>query len=347
MKSRVFFIYALGAYAAGTASIAYIAGFLAEVAVPKGIGPKGMGDGDATSLWAAVLVDAVLVGLFGLHHSLAARASFKRRWTTLVPPPIERATFLYMTAAVTALLVVFWRPYAPLLSGSKRFIAYSQRYFGTEDWPDAAKHFSREVHVADLIGLVEALGAGPVHLVTWSYGGEVASYAMLRRPDLFRSAVHFEPSLGALLAEVEGGAEAQTRFAATLEPAIEALSAGRSEAAAFLFIDAVFGLPPGTMAREPAPAPALVRDNARTLAPILRMAPGAPLSCADLAALDKPVLILRGELTQARYRMAAEAMAACLPKARLATMVEVGHDGPYWPPEDFAAMIKAFHAALP
>ncbi len=110
MKSRVFFIYALGAYAAGTASIAYIAGFLAEVAVPKGIGPKGMGDGDATSLWAAVLVDAVLVGLFGLHHSLAARASFKRRWTTLVPPPIERATFLYMTAAVTALLVVFWRP---------------------------------------------------------------------------------------------------------------------------------------------------------------------------------------------------------------------------------------------
>lgn len=74
MKSRVFFIYALGAYAAGTASIAYIAGFLADVAVPKGIG-----DGDATSLWPDVLVDAVLVALFGLHHSLAARSSFKRR----------------------------------------------------------------------------------------------------------------------------------------------------------------------------------------------------------------------------------------------------------------------------
>ena len=105
MKSRVFFIYALGAYAAGTASIAYIAGFLADVAVPKGIS-----DGDPTSLWAAVLVDAVLVGLFGLHHSLAARSSFKRRWTKLVPPAIERATFLYMTAAMTAVLVVFWRP---------------------------------------------------------------------------------------------------------------------------------------------------------------------------------------------------------------------------------------------
>ena len=239
-----------------------------------------------------------------------------------------------------------WRRYAPLLSQTKRFIAYSQRYFGTEGWPDAAKDFTREAHVADLIGLVEALEAGPVHLVTWSYGGEVATYAMLRRPELFRSAVHFEPSLGALLAEVEGGAQAQARFAATLEPAVEALSAGRSEAAAFLFIDAVFGLPAGTMAREPEPAPTLVRDNARTLGPFLRMAPGAPLSCADLAALDTPVLILRGEHTQARYRLAAEAMAACLPRARLKTMVGAGHDGPYWAPEDFAAMIQAFHAGL-
>ena len=240
-----------------------------------------------------------------------------------------------------------WQPYARLLSRDKRFIAYSQRYFGTEAWPDAATHFTRETHIADLIGLVEALGTGPVHLVTWSYGGEVATYAMLRRPDLFRSAVHFEPSLGALLVETEGGREAQAQFAAILEPAIEALSGGRNEDAAFLFIDAVFGLPPGTIARQPEPVPSQLRENARTLAPFLQMAPGAPLSCADLAALDKPVLVVRGEHTRARYRMAAEAMAACLPKAQLKTMIGAGHDGPYWLPEDFAAMIKAFHAALP
>ena len=105
MKSTIFFIYALGGYVAGTASIAYIAGFLADFAVPKAIG-----DGEPASLGAAVLIDAVLVGLFGLHHSLAARASFKRRWAKLVPPAIERATFLYTTAAMTAVLVVFWRP---------------------------------------------------------------------------------------------------------------------------------------------------------------------------------------------------------------------------------------------
>lgn len=97
--------YALSAYITGTLTILYIIGFLADIGVPKGIS-----DGKPTALWAAVLIDAGLLGIFGLHHSITARSSFKRWWTTIVPEPVERATYLYMTAVMTAFLVIVWRP---------------------------------------------------------------------------------------------------------------------------------------------------------------------------------------------------------------------------------------------
>ena len=107
MKAAFFLLYALGGYLAASGSILYIAGFLADFGVPKTIV-----EGERGALWAAILTDAGLVALFGLHHSLAARRSFKRWWTRIVPAPIERATYLYTTAGITALLVVFWQPIA-------------------------------------------------------------------------------------------------------------------------------------------------------------------------------------------------------------------------------------------
>ncbi|MEO9601458.1 hypothetical protein [Parasphingorhabdus sp.] len=98
-------LYAMIAYCVAMLSIIYIMGFLANFGVPKGIS-----DGATIELWLAIAIDAVLVGLFGLHHSITARASFKRWWVKILPPPIERATYLYMTAFMTAGLVYFWQP---------------------------------------------------------------------------------------------------------------------------------------------------------------------------------------------------------------------------------------------
>ena len=97
--------YAAGAYILSLASLVYLIGFFADFGVPKGIS-----DGEPSSLWSAVMIDAGLVGLFGLHHSITARASFKRWWTTIIAAPIERATYLYMTVLMMALLVTQWRP---------------------------------------------------------------------------------------------------------------------------------------------------------------------------------------------------------------------------------------------
>jgi protein-S-isoprenylcysteine O-methyltransferase Ste14 len=98
-------LYAGGAYLLAMANMAYIVGFLADFGVPKGIN-----DGTPGALWPSVALNLGLIWLFGLHHSATARRWFKARWTRIVPPPLKRATYLYMTALATALLVTFWTP---------------------------------------------------------------------------------------------------------------------------------------------------------------------------------------------------------------------------------------------
>ncbi|HPQ95297.1 MAG: alpha/beta hydrolase [Thiothrix sp.] len=113
-----------------------------------------------------------------------------------------------------------WDAYRPLISVDHQFIAYSQRYFGTGDWTDKGENFQRATHVGDLIRFVEGLDVGPVNLVTWSYSGEIGIKAMLQRPELFRSAVHYEPVLSPLLANTPGGANAGHAFTRNFGPTV-------------------------------------------------------------------------------------------------------------------------------
>lgn len=71
--------------------------------------PKSAGRGGDFSL-ASVLIDCSLIALFGLQHSVMARAGFKRCWTRFVPPPIERSTYVLFSDLALALLFAFWQP---------------------------------------------------------------------------------------------------------------------------------------------------------------------------------------------------------------------------------------------
>lgn len=97
--------YAAFAYLVAMINLAYVVGFLADFGVPKGIN-----DGPDSPVWLALIIDAGLVALFGLQHSTTARRRFKAWWTGYVPPSVERATYLYMTAGMTIVLVTLWRP---------------------------------------------------------------------------------------------------------------------------------------------------------------------------------------------------------------------------------------------
>jgi protein-S-isoprenylcysteine O-methyltransferase Ste14 len=98
-----FFTYGVFCHLLFLATFAYMAGFVGNFLVPKtidsapadGFGPAG--------------VDLLLIGLFGLQHSIMARPWFKRLWTRLVPQATERSTYVLISCLVTFLLMWQWR----------------------------------------------------------------------------------------------------------------------------------------------------------------------------------------------------------------------------------------------
>src|SRR5215472_8270357 len=97
--------YAVAGYLLMLAVLGYAIGFFAGAGVPKGI------DEGARSPWPlAVAIDAGLLLLFAVQHTVMARPWFKRRWTRLVPAPAERATFVVAASLALALLFWLWRP---------------------------------------------------------------------------------------------------------------------------------------------------------------------------------------------------------------------------------------------
>jgi methanethiol S-methyltransferase len=105
VRRTLVLVYGAVAYLAFVGVLAYTIGFLAGVGVPKGVD-----DGPAGPRWAAVVVDCGLLALFAAQHSVMARPWFKRPWTRVVAPSIERSTFVLVASLVVALLLWQWRP---------------------------------------------------------------------------------------------------------------------------------------------------------------------------------------------------------------------------------------------
>jgi methanethiol S-methyltransferase len=104
MKRWMFFGYGVFGHVLFLAVFAYLAGFVGNFVVPKSIdSPSSLGTA------AALAVDALLIMIFGLQHSVMARPAFKRVWTRVVPQPIERSTYVLASNLVTLLLVWQWQ----------------------------------------------------------------------------------------------------------------------------------------------------------------------------------------------------------------------------------------------
>ena len=128
--SRLFtFLYGLVSYAAFLVTFLYAIGFLGNFGVPKSM-DSASADGWSTAL----MIDAGLLALFALQHSVMARAGFKRLLTRVIPVAVERST--YVLASSVALLFLFWqwRPLGGTVwkihSGIGRALMYGAYAFG-------------------------------------------------------------------------------------------------------------------------------------------------------------------------------------------------------------------------
>ncbi len=105
MKKSIIFLYGILSYVVFLASFLYAVGFVGELLVPKNIN-----SGNTSGLMESVIINLLVLSLFAIQHSVMARPSFKRWWTKVIDPSMERSTYVLLTSLILFLIFWQWRP---------------------------------------------------------------------------------------------------------------------------------------------------------------------------------------------------------------------------------------------
>lgn len=104
-KRLAVFTYGVFSYMAFFVTFVYAVGFIGNLYVPKSMdSPAQM------SFWPALGIDALLLLLFAVQHSVMARPAFKEVLTRFIPAAAERSTYVLCSSLLLIALFAFWQP---------------------------------------------------------------------------------------------------------------------------------------------------------------------------------------------------------------------------------------------
>jgi protein-S-isoprenylcysteine O-methyltransferase Ste14 len=104
------FAFGIVAYVAFFAVFLYLIGFVGDLYVPLSVDR-----GPAAGAGVAVVFDLLAVAVFGMQHSVMARAGFKTALARTVPPVLERSLYVLMSSVALVVMFVLWRPIGAVL----------------------------------------------------------------------------------------------------------------------------------------------------------------------------------------------------------------------------------------
>ncbi len=105
IRRLAIFFFGCSSYLVFLATFLYAVGFVGGFGVPTTL------DGPARMPFApAFALDLGLLALFALQHSVMARPAFKRRWTRVVAPALERPIYVLASSLCLIVMFTFWQP---------------------------------------------------------------------------------------------------------------------------------------------------------------------------------------------------------------------------------------------
>jgi len=106
MARAIYLLFGVVAYLVFFATFLYLIAFVGNCPAI----PFAVDRGPEAALPVAIGIDLALIALFGVQHSVMARAPFKAAWTRIVPAPVERSMYVLLASLCLIALFVFWRP---------------------------------------------------------------------------------------------------------------------------------------------------------------------------------------------------------------------------------------------
>ncbi len=191
----------------------------------------------------------------------------------------------------------------------------------------------------DLAALLEALDLSPAHVVTNSYGGNIALRLAARAPDVFRSLCCHEAPLWSLL-EGDPVAQMLQESARSLEAVGRRVAEGDHEGAARQFVEEVaFG--PGAWENElPPEIRAIFVQNAPSFLDELQDPNWPRIDEDGLSGLELPVRLTHGSESPAMFPAVIDRLVDLIPHASRETIEGAAHMPQLTAPERYVEVTR-------